>query len=161
MEPLSLAVFTSRLDTHLLGGFQESCLARLCIRGPFSLTFLPSCSQCRTIRLGQTVPSRRWRCSANALGGGAALRGNLCKSIICTLCRRQGGSQYQAHPQWELPSHLPLLPQNATALITGDIGKKNLPGAVWILVICSPTGFSFSFFRDILGTHVPQAGRCL
>lgn len=125
MEPLSLAVFTSRLDTHLLGGFGESCLARLSIRVPSASHFslhVPTVEPFGWDRLchpgtGDALPK--------ALREGAALRGNLCKSIICTLCPRQGGPQYQAHPQWELPSHLPLLPQNVTALITEDITKKN------------------------------------
>lgn len=158
MEPLSLAVFISRLDTHLLGGFGESCLARLSLRVPsasHSSLHVPTVEPLGWDRQshpgsGDALPK--------ALRGGAAPAGNLCKSIICTLCPRQGGSQCQAHPQWELPSHLPLLPQNVTALITEDITKRNLPGAVWVLVICSPTGFSFSFFRDILGTLGPQAG---
>lgn len=128
MEPLSLAVFTSRLDTHLLGGFAESCLARLSIRVPSASHFslrVPTVEPFGWDRLchpgtGDALPK--------ALRAGAALRGNLCKSFICTLCPRQGGSQYQAHPQWELPSHLPLFLQNITALITEDITKKSLWG---------------------------------
>lgn len=130
MEPLSLAVFTSRLDTHLLGGFGESCLARLSIRVPSASHFslhVPTVEPFGWDRLchpgtGDALPK--------ALRAGAALRGNLCKSFICTLCPRQGGSQYQAHPQWELPSHLPLFLQNITALITEDITKKSLWGNV-------------------------------
>lgn len=68
MEPLPLAVFTSRLDTHLLGGFGESCRARLSLRVPSASHFS---LRVRSVEhwAGQTVPAGRWRGSAKGPRG--------------------------------------------------------------------------------------------
>lgn len=106
---------------------------------------------------GTDVPSGRWRCSAK---GPQERSSSKRKSVqiysLYSLPKAGRVSVSGTSPVGAAFSP----PSPKMSLLSEDITKKNLPGAVWILVICNPTGFSFSFFREILGTHGPQAGRC-